>query len=254
MGVTKPYYRTARQFADGFYSEGGRSRYIDHPSYADAPSNYIRAFLLIQTDLQTIFEYIEPSDQNLQAYSFRTYELLLRTCTEVEANFKAIFRANTYSSRNGDRLNMRDDYVRIERSHFLSQYEVKMPYWSDGNPFRRPFAGWGNGNHALPWYQAYNTSKHDRVQELRAATFTHLIDAFCGLAVVLTAQFLSHDFGPANDVITAEGIGDGCEEGIGQYVRLRYPSNLPTDARYDFTWQDLQKTSDPFEKFDYNAV
>jgi hypothetical protein len=72
--------------------------------------------------------------------------------------------------------------------------------------------------------------------------------------VVLTAQFLSHDFGPADDAITAEGIGDGCEGGIGQYVRLKYPSNLPTDARYDFNWQDLQETSDAFEKFDYNAV
>jgi hypothetical protein len=71
--------------------------YIRHHSYADEPSNYVRAFLLIQKDLQTIFEYIEPSDQNLDAYSFRTYELLLRTCTEIETNLKAILRANTYS-------------------------------------------------------------------------------------------------------------------------------------------------------------
>jgi hypothetical protein len=62
------------------------------------------------------------------------------------------------------------------------------------------------------------------------------------------------DDGPANGAITSEGIGDGCEEGIGQYVRLRYPSNLPTDDRYDFEWQDLQKTIDPFQKFDYNAI
>jgi hypothetical protein len=27
MTVVKPYYRTARQFADGTYSEGGRSLY-----------------------------------------------------------------------------------------------------------------------------------------------------------------------------------------------------------------------------------
>jgi hypothetical protein len=110
MGIVKPYYRTARQFADGFYSEGGRSQYIRHPSYANQPSNYIRAFLLIQKDLQAVFEYIEPSDQNLETHSFRTYELLLRTCTEVEANFKAIFRANTYN-RTGASLNMRDDYM-----------------------------------------------------------------------------------------------------------------------------------------------
>jgi hypothetical protein len=115
MGVNKPYYRTARQFADGFYSTSGRSRYIYHSAYADEPSNYIRAFLLIQKDLQTLFEYIEPSDQNLATYSFRTYELLLRTCTEIEANFKAILRANTYSQP-ARKWNI-EHYVRIERSH-----------------------------------------------------------------------------------------------------------------------------------------
>jgi hypothetical protein len=227
-------------------------QYIRHASYADEPSNYIRAFLLIQKDLQTIFEYIEPSDQNRKAYSFRTYELLLRTCTEVEANFKAIFRANT-CGKNGGNLNI-TDYVKIETSHFLSGYKVKMPYWSDSSPSWQPFANWASGNHELDWYKAYNKSKHDRARELKAATFTNLIDAFCGLSVVLTAQFLFHDFGPANGVLTDEGIGDGWEEGIGQYVRLEYPSNLPPSERYDFEWQALRKTRDPFQKYDYDAV
>jgi hypothetical protein len=250
MVVIKPYYRIARQFVDGSYSEGGRSQYIRHPSYADEPPNYIRVFLLIQKDLQTLFEYIEPSDQNLAAYSLRTHELLLRTCIEVEANFKAILRANIYSQSGNWYMK---DYARIDKSHYLSDYAVKMPYWNGGNCIRTPFADWKNGN-SLTWYQVYNASKHDRAQELKAATFTNLIDAFCGLSAALTAQFLFYDFGPANSVLTDEGIGDGYEEGIGQYVRLRYPSNVPCANRYDFDWQALRKTSDPFQKYDYDAV
>lgn len=251
MGINKPYYRTARQFADGLYSEGGRSQYIRHSAYADEPSNYIRAFLLIQKDLQTLFEYVEPSDQNLKTYSFRTYELLPRTCTEIEANFKAILRVNTYSQPI-KKWNI-EHYAKIDKSHYLSDYAVKMPHWTGNDRTRTPFAEWKNG-HSLRWYQAYNTSKHDRAQELKAATFADVIDAFCGLSVVLASQFLNNDFGPADGAIGSEGIGDGHEEGIGQYVRLKYPSNVPSADRYDFKWQDLRNASDPFQKFDYDAV
>jgi hypothetical protein len=124
MPICKPYHNTVRQFVDGEYSEGGRSRYIRHPSYAKGPSNYIRSFLLIQKDLETLFDYVEPADQNLNTYSFRLYELLLRCCTELEANFKEIFRANTYIGR----YDM-THYVKIDQSHYLSRYEIKMPYW-----------------------------------------------------------------------------------------------------------------------------
>jgi len=253
MAVTKPYYRTVRQFADGSYKEGGRSVYVVHDAYADRASDYIRAFLIIQKDLQTIFEFIEPSDQNLSTYSFRTYELLLRTCTEIEANFKAIFRANTYSRASAN-LNMRD-YIKIDKSHNLSDYEVQMPYWTGASRIRKPFADWKNG-HSLTWYQAYNSSKHDRAQELKEATFSHLIDAFCGLSSVLAAQFLNYDFGPADDVLaTGSFYGNyDYEEAIGQYVRIKFPTNLPAAERYDFKWPDLRGSSDPFQRFNYDAA
>ena len=106
----------------------------------------------------------------------------------------------------------------------------------------------------MTWYKAYNNSKHDRARGLKAATFANIIDAFCGLSAVLAAQYLIHDFGPVNGVLADEGIGDGYDEGIGQYVRLKYPSNLPSDERYDFEWQALRKASDPFQKYDYDAV
>jgi len=240
-----------RQFADGEYAEGGRSQYIRHPVYAVAPSNYIRAFLLIQKDMQTLFEYLEPADQNLGSYSFRTFELLLRVCTEVEANFKAIFRANTYSyARHLDVTH----YVKVNSSHFLSEYEAKMPYWDGGGAIRQPFKAWGSGTHELTWYKAYNQSKHDRAQNLKVATFENIVDAFTGLAVLLAAQFYYYDFGPMDDVLSTGGINDGFEEGIGGYVRIKYPSNVPAGERYDFDWQMLASQTDPFQKFNFNVI
>ncbi len=126
MSITKPYHRTCRQFVDGEYSEGGRWQYILHPKYADSSDHYIRAFLLLQDDLKKLFQYIEPSDTNLNTYSFRIHELLLRTCVEVEANFKAILKENGY--KKSDKWT-RHDYKKIEESHFLSKYKVKYPFW-----------------------------------------------------------------------------------------------------------------------------
>ena len=126
MGVSRPFRRTCRQFADGEYSEGGRYKYIYHKKFASDPEHYTRAFSIIQKDLLEIFDYIEPSDINLRCYSFRLHELFMRACIEVEANFKAILVENGYT-KSGD-LNMGDDR-KTEASHRLSAFEVKFPVW-----------------------------------------------------------------------------------------------------------------------------
>ena len=70
---------------------------FDH-NYSDHPEHYTRAFAILQKDIIGLFEYIEPSDINLVTYSFRIHELLVRTCIEVEANFKAILREKYFQS------------------------------------------------------------------------------------------------------------------------------------------------------------
>jgi hypothetical protein len=173
VGLAKPYYRTARQFAGGTYTDGGCWRYIEHPDFADSPNHYVRAFELLQDDLRELFEFIEPSDANLGTYSFRTLELLLRASVEVEANCRAVLNANTYAKKKN--LNI-CDYARLEFSHYLSQYKVKMPYWTGTMSIRQPFKSWASttgtsGQRPLDWYRRYNRSKHDRAGALSDATF-----------------------------------------------------------------------------------
>jgi hypothetical protein len=99
---------------------------------------YIRGFCLLQKDLEHLFEYIEPGDDNLESYSFRVHELLLRACVEVEANCKAILRENDYPKDEKGRWNMAD-YKKINTSHRLSSFSVKLPYWHGEQRIRRPF-------------------------------------------------------------------------------------------------------------------
>src|SRR5262245_57485357 len=117
MAITQPYRRTCRQFVDGSY--GSHWGYVMHPSYDESPEQYIRAFSFLQDDLHLIFQYVEPSYNNLTCYSYRIHELLLRACIEVEAKCKAILKENGYAKA-GD-WDMRD-YLKVESSHRLSSY------------------------------------------------------------------------------------------------------------------------------------
>ncbi|MFO0870355.1 MAG: hypothetical protein U0935_15620 [Pirellulales bacterium] len=221
-----------------------------HPKFAQSPEHYVRAFLILLKDLQELFDYVEPADKNLGCYSYRIHALLLRACVEVEANCKAILKENGYA-KSGD-WNM-GDYKKIEKTHLLSAYEVKVPNWTGTKATRSPFSNWATGG-SLPWYQAYNTTKHDRHSQFDEATYEHLIDACCGVLVLLSAQFETNDFSPGNNFLAIGGAGDGMESGIGEFFRVRFPADWPTDLRYDFDWQKLKSDADPFQTIDYSTI
>jgi hypothetical protein len=234
---------------DNSYANSGNGRYVLHPKYAADPQHYVRAYLLLQKDLLELFDYVEPSDQNLGCYSYRIHELLLRACVEIEANCRAILLENGYKKRPDD-LKMAD-YIKIEQSHKLSHFEMRVPTWSGATAVRMPFASWDKGG-SLAWYQAYNATKHDRHTEFRRATFEHAIDAVSGCLVILSAQFLDQDFSGQSALLSTGWPGDGMEDAIGNYFRVGYPKSWPVADRYDFNWQTLETDPNPFQAFPYS--
>jgi hypothetical protein len=203
--------------------------------------------LLIQKDLNLLFDYVEPSDTNLDTYSFRIHELLLRTCVEIEANFKAILTENGYRKSSMNIL----DYHKINASHRLSSYEIRLPLWTGHLNVRRPFENWQN-NHNLPWYTIYNNTKHDRHSKFSQASFLHLTDAVCALVALLSAQFWTHDYSPADWFLSAGGPDDGFESAIGSYFRVKFPTDWPISEQYDFEWHAIRSLTDPFANYTYN--
>jgi hypothetical protein len=187
-----------------------------------------------------LFEYIEPSDNNLKCHSYRIHALLTRVAIEVEANLKAIMSENGYLK---SQLSM-CDYRKINKSHKLSSYEVKLPFWHGEKGVRKPFASWET-THSLGWYQAYNDAKHNRHENFSLATFDHAIDAMCGLAAVIASQFYNCDFAPV--VYYYEQMpSDGFQLAIGSYFEILFPHNWPDEDLYDFDWKNMEKEDDPF--------
>lgn len=251
MEQSKPYKRTIRQFKDGSYANSGNSRYIKHPDYAKSPEKYIRSFLLIQNDIQKLFEYVEPSDKNKETYSYRIHELFIRVCIEVEANCKAILRENGYNIKKEKNWDM-SDYRLIEKTHKLSAYEIVLPMW-DGRYCRyKPFSRWTE-NKGLNWYQYYNGVKHDIHSNFRHANIKNLVEAACGLVALLSAQFLDEDFSPHTEHLSLQGSGDDMESSVGGYFRIKYPEWDKKD-RYDFEWQKIKDKQNVIQCHDYNSM
>jgi hypothetical protein len=185
----------------------------------------------------------------------------MRTCIEIEANFKAILEANTFSPQAGRSLTIRD-FRRIDVTHHLSSYEAMLPMWNGVSPAIKPFEPWRapRGQAApqgvpLSWYQAYNASKHRRQQAFKQANLWTLIEAVAGLLIVVTAQFKAVKFDALPDHLLA-GAGDyhPHEDSIGELFRIKYPDDWGDDEIYDFDWSTLQADADRFEKIDYDAI
>jgi len=244
MAVERPYRRTIRQFSDGSY---GRPEYILHPKYSLDAAHYVRGANIIIKDVVSLFEYIEPSEVNIKSYSFRTHELLIRTCIEIEANFKAILSENSYSKRNN--LSIRD-YKKIEDSHFLSSYSVQLPIWREGPWEFKPFENWTCAGKP-EWYQAYNAAKHDRHVAFSEANFGNLLGAVAGLVVLISSQFKNENYSKSNSFIIIGDLRDGFEDSSGKLFRIKYPDNIPVKLRYAFSWEALDGDSDPFQDFPF---
>jgi hypothetical protein len=247
MPVTQPYYRTCRQFSDGHYAHDGKARYIADSRFAKDGEHYVRALTLLQKDLQELFDFVEPDDKNKDCYSYRIHELHMRAAIEVEANCKAILAENSYVKldpktgkpalkRNGDPADWNmGDFKKLERTHLLSNYEVRLPVWKGPNQVRQPFKGWVTDG-ALPWWDAYNAAKHDRHEKFAEANFTMLIDAICALVAVLSAQFHTHDFSPGAIFLSwGSGRPAGYKTAIGDYFLVKFPAWSAAD-QYDFKW------------------
>jgi len=247
MTVGKPFRRTARQLKDGSYAHSGNGAYVKHPDFAKDPDRYVRAFLVLQKDLLTLFDYIEPADANHKTYSFRVHELYMRTCMEIEANFRAILTENGYAAAGDWKLT---DFRKVEVTHYLSQYSVRVPYWTGPSNVIEPFKNWTAPKEPF-WYSEHHAAKHSRHVNFEKANLLNLISAMAGMVALLSAQFHTEDFSPQASRLIINTINDGYEEAIGGYFQVKFPKNVPAADRYDFEWEKLAKTPDPIASYGY---
>jgi hypothetical protein len=138
-------------------------------------------------ELRNIYQHIEPTNRNMECYGHKLRNLLIIACTEAEAQWKGILKANGYPI--SDRLST-NDYVKLAVPLHLKEYTVTLPAYPDVPPIA-PFGSWDKAKptESLPWYDSYNKTKHDREEHFKSATLLQATSAVVACAVLLVAQF-----------------------------------------------------------------
>ena len=258
MGIDHPYCRIWRphknyNWIDVITAEDkANALTIDYlgdnrfANQADIRSLIISAHLII-TDLYTLFNYVEPCDDNISTYSHRIYELFLRAATEFETNCKGILKANDYSV--GERnMNISNDYFKISSAIKLSEYRVIFHRWATTHEFK-PFGEWNTSTYSsLGWYKDYTNVKHNRLEYFNKANLGNLMNSIAALLCILHAQVGSLMHSACYEGLSS--IGENQKELITGTFTLIVP-NYSDDEQYDFVWNHIKNEDNPIQKYSF---
>lgn len=142
------------------------------------PGDHEASFRLLVGDFLRVCEYIEPTDANLDVYSHRLYELLLRACIEFESIAKAALGPESKADNITGYAALADVAPGIRTP-------VQLLMWRPRAVDVSPLQNWGPQAHQLAWYRAYNDVKHNRAGEFPSASLRHVRDALAAIFAVL---------------------------------------------------------------------
>jgi len=202
--------------------------------------NCLAAYGLLKKDLRTAFDYIEPVTANVNTFSHRTYELLLRACTEVEALCTQVF------DKNGVNLAGRANIIRysdLSRPMRLHEYEIRC--YGFEHPSFRPFAAFvapDRRQRSPDWYRAYNDAKHNRSTRFACASLGNVIQAVGGVHALLVAQY-----GPGFDHVMRLAP-NGIPTDWPDLFRPKDLPKWPEAEQYSFDWDTLRHDKEPYQK------
>ena len=176
-------------------------------------------------DMADVFRRVEPDKLNANLiYGHEIRNLLALACMEVESSWRAVLRANHYlpatTKPGAPPRYTTADYVKLAAPLRLAEYSVQLAGYSNIDEFA-PFDGWDSARptESLPWYDAYNETKHDREANFRSATMLRMIHALGAAHVMMHAQFGQ-----------CAGVGVGSIDRNDFYVAKK--PTWPLDERY----------------------
>jgi hypothetical protein len=120
------------------------------------------AIRILVQELDNLLLYMEPSKSGLESYSYKSRELLILSCTELENQWRAILSKSNVQPKN-KRDYTTNDYVDLITKTHLHEFSVKLKNITYKAELK-PFANWNptNPTQSLVWYDSYNKTKHDR--------------------------------------------------------------------------------------------
>lgn len=148
-----------------------------------------QALRILIEKLDELLLFIEPSANGLKSYSHKIRELLILACTEVENQWRSLLqKANCLPINGRDFTTV--DYVKILPVSHITEYEIGLKNFDTFVP-SKPFSNWTQSSptQSLPWYDAYNKTKHDRDLNFQLSQFQFAIDAVAANFILYCTRF-----------------------------------------------------------------
>ncbi|WP_010520246.1 hypothetical protein [Aquimarina agarivorans] len=162
----------------------------------------MQSLRVLLNKLDELFLYIEPQGNGINSYSYKTRELLILACTEVENSWTNYFKFSGIQP-SGRNYNT-NDYVKLSEPLFLKEYKINLKVKSDIQSII-PFSNWNSQNPttSLDWYDAYNKTKHDRETHFNKSTLENCIRAISANIVMFCVRFSPYPLWHSNDSTSA---------------------------------------------------
>ena len=188
--IYRPLYLST--FSEMFFNPNPviPSEYYKDPRINDLReyNSYIRQLEIVLAELFDVFKVVEPVKDNLKAYGNAIRNIIFLSCTEIDALFKHILKANGVEKK-GDKYTTQD-YFKLKATLRLEEYSLILANLDSIDEIS-PFCNWDapDTTQTLPWYDAYNKVKHDRIENFELANLQMAIDSTLAFATLLIASF-----------------------------------------------------------------
>lgn len=181
--IYRPLYKPLQLTGLKMPIEAIKSYPIDRKTFYDSITQTEYLFEL----LKNIFRVIQPEESNFNTYGIEIRNLIILICTEIEAQWKGILKANGYTNEK-NRYKM-EDYVKLLDILRLSEYSISFRLYP--HIIRGPYVGWNTDkpSQSLFWYDNYNKVKHDREASINFANISTAIYAISALIIILYTQY-----------------------------------------------------------------
>ena len=190
-GMYRPMYISNYRDMENLLQDGLiTSDYYEDPPINDVRTyiNYLRQLEFILDELHAVFMVVEPDKNNVKTFGNTIRNILILACTEFDSLMKLILKENRIEKENDRYSTM--DYVSLLKPLNLRKYSLSLKNINGINTIS-PFSKWTSikPTKSLSWYNAYNSIKHDRINNFEQANLSNALNAIMGFAAVLIAKY-----------------------------------------------------------------
>lgn len=186
-------YRTAACFPGEYHPRVWRGVESPPPEVTKHGQALVNVLLVchqMASQLRDMLYCIYPDLSHFHVFGNRQRELLLLSCTEIESAWRSILRENQSNPAATLGRLTTNDYIKIKDPLRLEKWSLEFTYFPQFGTLT-PFSGWDaqKPTASLPWYDAYNSVKHDREGSIHQAALGHVVNAISALYIMVAAQF-----------------------------------------------------------------